>query len=239
MSKLTRKYGLSSNTLKIIAAIVMVIDHIGVILFPSVGWLRIIGRSAFPIFSFLICEGCRYTKNKARYLIQMLILGAVTSGVYFYMGQGVFLCVPFTFSCSIVLIYTMQFIRNSKNALKMAGCILLIGLIAGFYVLAQHVNIDYGFWGIMLPVFSAMIPLEKTEEEHCLAMQNRFYGFAIGLILISLVRGMKQPYSLFALIPLAFYNGQKGPKLPKYFFYIFYPAHIAIIWLVGQMLFSF
>ena len=57
---------LSGNQLKIIAAISMTVDHLGFILFPSLIILRIIGRIAFPIFAYMIAEGCRYTKNEKR-----------------------------------------------------------------------------------------------------------------------------------------------------------------------------
>ena len=62
-----KKFGLTNNQLKIIAMISMLIDHIGVAMFPNVMILRIIGRLAFPIFAYMIAEGCFYTKNKARY----------------------------------------------------------------------------------------------------------------------------------------------------------------------------
>lgn len=48
---------LSGNQLKIIAMITMLIDHIGVNLFPSVTILRVIGRLSFPIFAYMIAEG--------------------------------------------------------------------------------------------------------------------------------------------------------------------------------------
>ena len=55
---------LTGNMIKIIAAVLMVIDHVGV-LFPSLGIsLRIIGRVSMPLFAFMISEGAKYTKNK-------------------------------------------------------------------------------------------------------------------------------------------------------------------------------
>lgn len=45
---------LSGNALKLIAALTMLIDHIGVILLPNVAILRVIGRLAFPIYAFMI-----------------------------------------------------------------------------------------------------------------------------------------------------------------------------------------
>ena len=64
------KFGLlSNNMLKIIAAIFMVCDHVGVILFPKIEFLRIIGRLSFPIFAYLIAEGAKHTKNKLRHFL--------------------------------------------------------------------------------------------------------------------------------------------------------------------------
>ena len=58
---------LTGNALKILAAIFMTIDHIGVMLFPRMLILRIIGRLALPVFAFMIAEGCKYTRNKKKY----------------------------------------------------------------------------------------------------------------------------------------------------------------------------
>ena len=60
---------LSGNMLKIIAAVSMFIDHMGAVLFPGVMIFRILGRIAFPIFAFMIAEGCRYTKNRIKYFL--------------------------------------------------------------------------------------------------------------------------------------------------------------------------
>ena len=61
--------GLSGNSLKIIAAFAMLIDHVGIMFFPTVAIYRIIGRISFPIFAFMIAEGCRYTRNKLKYIL--------------------------------------------------------------------------------------------------------------------------------------------------------------------------
>ena len=56
--------GLTGNQLKLIALITMTIDHIGFMLLPQVKILRAIGRIAFPIFAYMIAEGCQYTRNR-------------------------------------------------------------------------------------------------------------------------------------------------------------------------------
>ena len=59
---------LDGTTLKIIAMISMVFDHVGDMFFPSVMWPRMIGRLAMPIFSFFIAEGFAHTRDKKKYL---------------------------------------------------------------------------------------------------------------------------------------------------------------------------
>ena len=58
---------LSGNMLKILAAVAMLSDHIGLLFFPGNIVFRIVGRLAFPIFAFMIAEGTKYTRNKAKY----------------------------------------------------------------------------------------------------------------------------------------------------------------------------
>ena len=69
-----KKSGLSQETLKIIACVTMLIDHVGATVvesqffvtpFDGIYYLyfamRIIGRVAFPIYCFLLAEGAHYT----------------------------------------------------------------------------------------------------------------------------------------------------------------------------------
>ena len=89
---------LSGNVLKIIAAISMLIDHVGYMLFPEYKILRIIGRISFPIFAFMIAEGCNYTKNKLRYFIVILSLATVYQIVYFIYDKSIDMGIFVTFS---------------------------------------------------------------------------------------------------------------------------------------------
>ena len=52
-----KKTGLSQEGLKLIACVTMLIDHIGAAFVPSMLWLRVVGRIAFPIYCFLLAEG--------------------------------------------------------------------------------------------------------------------------------------------------------------------------------------
>ena len=65
----------SGSTMKIIACIIMLIDHAGLILFPSYGIFRVIGRIGFPLFAYFIAEGSHYTKRKLKRFIIILSMG--------------------------------------------------------------------------------------------------------------------------------------------------------------------
>ena len=86
-----KKSGLSQETLKIIACVTMLIDHVGAtvvesqfLVTPSDGIyylyfaMRIIGRVAFPIYCFLLAEGAHYTHDPRKYALRLFI-GALLS----------------------------------------------------------------------------------------------------------------------------------------------------------------
>lgn len=63
MATKTTALGLTGNQLKIIALILMTIDHVGAYLLPQYTVLRLVGRLSMPIFAWAIAEGCYYTKT--------------------------------------------------------------------------------------------------------------------------------------------------------------------------------
>ena len=223
---------LNGNHLKLIAAVTMLLDHAGILLFPRLEILRILGRIAFPIFAFMIAEGCRYTRHKLRYFLMVFGLGAACQLVYYFASGDTYLNILLTFSCSILLIYLLQAAGRAQNwkqqfwrsAIFAAGIFLALGM-------TQILSIDYGFWGIMTPVFAAFSQGKgKTGSKLPVLMT------AVGLIFLGADLGGIQHYALLAIPLLLLYNGQRGKANLKYFFYIFYPVHLAVLqgiaWLV-------
>ena len=72
------KHGLSQEGLKLFACVVMLIDHVGAVLFPQHFWMREVGRLAFPIFCFLLSEGVHYTRSPGRYVLRLTIGAAIS-----------------------------------------------------------------------------------------------------------------------------------------------------------------
>ncbi len=219
---------LNGNTLKLIALIAMTVDHVGEILFPQITVLRIIGRLAYPIFAFMIAEGCFYTKHKYRYFFEVLGIGALCQIVYFVMFKSLYMNIMIVFAFSILIIFAIQKAVDRKNAGMMVLAASLTGLAFFLSVILPNfvkgLQFDYGFVGIILPVAVYLIPKFKLK----LAV------FTAGLIVLAIFNNPAiQFWSLLSLPLLMLYNGERGKIKVKHFFYIYYPAHMVAIWLVS------
>lgn len=212
---------LTGNQLKIIAAATMVMDHAGLMFFPNSVLLRILGRLAFPIFAFMIAEGCKYTHSRLRYFSQLFGLATVCQIVYFIADGSMYLSVLFTFSLSVMMIFALQYCKAKPTALPI---LLFVTTVAAVYVLNEIFTIDYGFWGCMAPVFAAILHETKFDS-----VFGNVTMLGIGLLLLSLTSGGIQIFCLAALPMLYLYSGNRGKRKMKYFFYIFYPAHLALL----------
>ena len=120
---------LSGNALKIIAAVAMVLDHAGLMFFPGNKVLRILGRLAFPIFAFMIAEGCKYTRNRLRYFLQLFILAAVCQIVYFLVDGSMYLSILFTFSSSLLMIFSLQHWKEQPSAGRAVLFLVVLGIV--------------------------------------------------------------------------------------------------------------
>ena len=234
---------LSGNMLKLIAAAAMLADHVGLMFFPGVEWLRILGRLALPIFAFMIGEGCRYTKDRLRYFLHIFVLAAVCQVIYFIADGSLYMSILVTFSCSILIIFALQ---EFKAALARSGVGKLLwggilGMtVAAVYVLNTLLQIDYGFWGCMLPVFPALFQNRHSAQRKLLSALDRHpvhvLSMAVGLLLLSMDLGGYQIWCLMALPLLFLYSGKRGRLRMKYFFYIFYPLHLGLLQLLAWCL---
>ncbi|MBQ9081523.1 MAG: hypothetical protein IJY26_02665 [Clostridia bacterium] len=232
---------LSGNTLKIIAALFMLIDHVGVLLLPQYSILRILGRISMPLFAYTFAEGCRYTKNKLKHFLLLFGLAFLCQVVYYVYDNGnLYMSILVAFSLATLAIYALQYFKKclfDKERtvwLKILSGGLFVGSIAGIYFFCTVFEVDYGFWGCMLPVFVSLFDCKDIPVSQTLARLDNHYIklFCLGLGLLFLSMNSTwniQYYSFLALIPLLFYNGKRGKLRMKYFFYIFYPLHLVIL----------
>ena len=222
---------MSSFVIKIIAAASMLIDHMGLLLFPQYRFMRILGRLAFPLYAFCIAEGFYYTRDRKRYFGQIFVLGLLCQIVYFIADGSMYLGVLIAFSLSILLMWTLDGVKNAlaaKDGTMKAAAIFVLSL-AAVAALCHFMTVDYGFVGILLPV------LAFASDKKWVRLGLFSLGLAALCAVIQVSGGLDVQWWAMAALPLlALYNGKPGKYRMKYFFYIFYPAHLAVLYLIAM-----
>jgi hypothetical protein len=92
-------------------------------------------------------------------------------------------------------------------------------------------DIDYGIWGILLPVIVYFMP-SHVWKVGCASLLL----IARGLYYTIIVPIALQWWSLLAIPFLALYNGKRGKTKMKYMFYIFYPLHLVILYGIAMLI---
>lgn len=221
---------MSASTLKLIAIITMLIDHIGAIFFPDQMWIRMIGRIAFPIFAYFIAEGFFRTSDVKKYMQRLLIFAFISQWPFsFAFDRSIFLSLNVFFTLFFGL-YAIYKYDQSKNM----NIVSIIG------ILAQVLNTDYGIYGVyMIFIFYKYHEDFKNMVKYQAILNGSYLGLVLiifslngnslsfGHVLPVLIQGL----CLLSLILIKYYNGEKGYNF-KYIFYAFYPVHLTILGLI-------
>ena len=232
----------------------MVVDHIGFLFFPDILLLRIVGRLSMPMFALALSEGCRYTRNKARHFGLLFALALLCQIVYYFFDNGsLYMCILVTFSLAVLNIYAMQNFKKrlfdgSSALLQVGSAALFVGTVAATYVFCNFcapITIDYGFWGCMTPVLASAFDFKNVDAPEAVKKLDRLplrvLCLGLGLLLIALdqLPSTLPFWALLSLPILLLYNGEKGKLKTKYFFYIFYPLHLALLEGIYMLLYVF
>jgi hypothetical protein len=214
---------LDGTTLKLLAMISMIFDHVGDNFFPGQTWMRIIGRIAMPVFAFCLAEGFAHTRDSGKYLMRMGLFALISEVPFDLVVTGKVLefshqNIMFTFFLALMGLSCFEKLTEKKTrAGTAAGGFLLLA----FTVLSLLLGLDYNMLGTGL-VFVFYLLRNKAHALRCLA----------GAVCHVLLRNMGiYWFGLLGFLPILCYNGKKGRGL-KQLFYVFYPAHLLIIYLV-------
>lgn len=236
------KKGITAYQLKVIAIVAMTFDHIAWMWVPVVSLpgqcMHIIGRITAPVMCYLLAEGYIHTHDIRKYTLR-LGLFAVVSAFAFYLferragmaGGGISLGMMYTLFLALLAIRTYDsHIGGIKKSLIIAALFLLslLGDWAGIGLI----------WPLMLYVYR-----EDKKAQLKLLMYTSTL-FAALLALDGAISNPECPYiSLFqfgmlpAIPVIGAYNGALGGKRGgKWFFYVYYPAHLLLICLVDYLL---
>ena len=222
--------------LKLIAICTMLIDHMGYTLFPGVMWLRCVGRVAFPIFCFLIAEGCVYTHDRKKYALRLLVFALLSEIPYNLMNSGM-IWDPYDQNVLWTLLLGALVCWLMDWALK--KCTPLSFMLTGAVMLAAYWpleigNTDYGGWGMLL--VAAFYGVHRAPSGAVVKMIAQAFGLAFFSIGVMGGYLSIELWSLAALVPIWLYNGQRGfsNKAVQYGFYAFYPVHILALSLIAM-----
>ncbi len=224
MANMQTKTGLTGNQLKILAMITMTCDHVGLQIFPQLQWLRIIGRLAMPIYAYMIAEGCRHTRDRRKYLLRLLGMGALCQVVYLVAMGSLYQCILITFSLSVLMICALDYVEAGGNMVVLAltaGGVFFLCTVLPDLLPNTDFEIDYGLPGVLLPL---LIYGAGTR------------GLLVGLALLGLKYGGSQWLAFLSVPLLMMYNGQRGKAKIGKLFYWYYPVHLVVIYGISLLL---
>lgn len=230
---------MSRLVFKLIAAFTMLLDHFAFIFLDSdttAYWvLRGIGRVSFVMFAYLIAQGFHKTSNKIAYLMRLGLFAIVIEifliGYYLIGGDNFIL----TFNIMWVLLLgllSLYLFFHKNNYLKLLVFPIIIG--------AELLNLSYGAYGVLI-IYLFGIYQNKATNLLCLGFLNLMfindplYSF-LGMSEVAKFPAI-QWLSMFAIVLIFIYNGQMGRYKWKWFFYLFYPGHLVLLYLIKNLFF--
>lgn len=253
--------GINTFQLKCLGLVFMTVDHIGQYIFNTINInpLRIIGRIAAPLFLYVIINSISHTRNKLRYALRLYIAHILICLMTLFLtsvgndqfGNNKQFSILSTFVYVVILVCIVEKIKSSQKKYilyLLAAAIIIIPtailfLFGRFEILCQfflpsiltvpysplfilmgicwYFNKNKAKQGIILILFS------------CLSLAGgQLAGRLNAWIFMDFFNNTQ--FCMVLFLPFIFlYNGKKGKSM-KYFFYVYYPAHVYILMLIGQ-----
>lgn len=247
---------MSGFTLKLLALILMIIDHCGLVLFAGTSLYlpcRILGRIAFPLYAFLITEGYVHTRNVKKYAARLLVFAVLSEvpfdyaffGTPFYMGyQNVFFTLVLGLGALVCLDGALGRSGRIKAAETAAGNTGKSKMSAGelweqtmrksniskilLIVIMVIAELTYTDYGAFGILVIVLFYLFRDQKVKCMV------SVAAALIIYGFLGGFYiEGFGAIALIFILLYNGKKGQyPFPSLLFYAAYPLHLLILGLM-------
>lgn len=227
---------LDSFTLKILAIITMTLDHVYTYL-GGAGinipiWFGYLGKIAAPIFFYLIVEGFFHTRSRKKYLERLAVFGIIMIGVDKLLGihNNIFL----SLTLSVAIMMLIEYFKTSGSATKKIISIIALIALGGAYMFTEGSIFGLGMTLIFYFLKEKKIPMAIVYVlfSLCQVIENLSSPEMYDQLFIYDYQWMM----VFAILPILMYNGKLGlkNKFTKWMFYIFYPAHLAVIVLIAN-----
>jgi hypothetical protein len=237
-----KKNGLDAFTLKIIAILGMIVQHSAMVFRDVIPYnmqipMHIVGGLTFPIMAYFVSEGFRYTSNFWRYFRRLMIFAIIAQIPFAFAFSSIAFMdfnILFTIALGLLLIKWFDAKWGSlvfwllipvfiAASLFVQFSIAGVAMIFLFYVLRNHPTAR-----LVVPLIVSFVWFTELVQIIMEITGGTFEGFTPHFF----YRTAMGVGNIIALILLFNYNGQRGRKM-KWFFYIFYPLHLAILGLLG------
>lgn len=245
---------MSALTLRIVACLTMLLDHIGYLY--GIASLRIIGRISFPIFLFLIVNGYRHTSNRFLYALRLGVFAAASQVPFSLFTTGSYLTGKGNVLFTLLICLLCIWISDAMDKNRLLRRLSLLPMIAAFCLYSSGmISSDYGIKAILMATVFFAFDRNTAGDKLLLSVGmliSLYYNYLINCVkqLLIFVQGDQamvptmsrwdslQIFSLLSLLFILTYNGKPGirpqkkaaAKLMQYGFYAFYPLHMLLLW---------
>ena len=228
---LQARKGLNGNQLKLIAMTAMTIDHLAWVIFPGYSlsfvalMLHLAGRTAAPIFCFLIAEGFFYTRNLKKYILRLLLFAIPSHFAYLFCFGHPFVPDGIFNQTSVLWAFAggLAALAVQKSSLKSIWKMLLLAVIC-----VAAFSADWSCIAVLV-IYSFGCNRGQFKTQAIWMMIFVAMYAVIYAIFLDFTYGVLQMGVVLALPLLYCYNGQRGKcrwRGLKWGFYLYYPLHL-------------
>ena len=241
-----RRGGLSASAVKYIAIIAMFFDHFAYLFLPNdsllYGAIRFFGRITAATMCFFICEGYHHTHDLKKYFLRLGIFAFISHFAFTYACHGSVLVIG-TESVIATLLLSLLAV-HIVNTDKVDKALKLPALLTVLY-LASFCD-----WGMDAVLFTLAFEFARGKRS---VQALAYLAVAFVRRLLPLLLASMSDFSVFTskwytiglVLPagiIMLYNGERGGgkhgNWSKWFFYVFYPAHLFVLGFIKYCFFQ-
>lgn len=164
-------------------------------------------------------KAARIAFNVGGVILPGVYLMALTYGTFKENLKGLFFTGALGVLVAGVALLIYRAVRGSQRAQRLCANLTVLAFCM---CAAEALMTDYSGMGVL--TIGVMYLFRKKKVISALA----------GCIVLTIM-SISEITAFFVLIPIALYNGSRGLKM-KYFFYAFYPVHLALLYLISLWL---
>ncbi|MCR4924589.1 MAG: conjugal transfer protein TraX [Lachnospiraceae bacterium] len=215
---------------------------------------RFFGRIAFPLFLFMMVEGFFFTHDRKKYCFRLFLFALISEPVldlavsYTDFGiNGLHIWNPkiqniyFTLLIGFLSIWCLHVLldkfqekgispldirEKDKRIQSLKPVLAIIAVSATASLAAFFIKCDYGFRGVLPLIMGYLFHRYKATAKQV------FLAILITICIFNFL----ELVGFLALPFIQTYKGNPGRKLNKWFFYAYYPAHLALLCLIRLLL---